>query len=165
MICHDGMDDIKALAAHHDDGGTISFGPRVALVAGTLRLPGESMALNTVGRLHRDADGNVLVGILGSAEPPILVLATEVEDVDRFVQVINHFVQAIPYLQRRSATGWPPGSIGDISVRIGTDVRDLLIVGYTLRQIEGVLCGEYSLAELYKKWPRGKPMTLHGKRS
>ncbi|MBN1136731.1 MAG: hypothetical protein JXM73_09095 [Anaerolineae bacterium] len=44
-----------------------------------------------------------------------------------------------PYLAHRSTTGWPPGSIGDISARIGCDVRDLLIAGYTHDQIAGLL--------------------------
>jgi hypothetical protein len=74
-------------------------------------------------------------------------------------------IRTIPYLQRRSSTGWPPGSIGDISVRIGTDVRELLIAGYTHDQIRGVLRGEYTLDGLYEQRPKGKRMTLRGRRS
>jgi len=159
------MDDIKALVAHRDEGGRISFGQHVVLVEDTLHLPGRSLPLNTLEKLCQDAGGNVLVHRLGSDAPPILVPATEVEDVDRFIHVINHFVQAIPYVQRRSTTGWPPGSVGDISVRIGTDVRDLLIVGYSHEQTGGLLRGEYALDELYRQRPKGKPVTLRAQRS
>jgi hypothetical protein len=159
------MDDVKTLAARHDAGERISFGPRVALAKGALHLPGGSLPLNTLDKLRLDTDGNVLVHRLGWDEAPIVVPAAEVEDIDLFVRATNHLVQAIPYLQRRASTGWPPGSIGDLSVRIGTDVRELMIVGYTDRQIRGVLRGEYTLDELYKRRPKGKRMTLRGQKS
>jgi hypothetical protein len=65
----------------------------------------------------------------------------------------------------RSGTGWPPGSIGDISGRFGTDVRDLLIAGYTDEERRGLLRRQYTLDELYKQRPKGKPLTLHRPRS
>jgi hypothetical protein len=151
---------MEALLARYADGEEISFGPRVALVEGTLHLPGSSLPLNTIDKLYLDAGGNVLVRTLGSQEPPIVVPATEVDDTAQFVRVTNRLVQAIPYLQRRSTTGWPPGSIGDLSVRIGTDVRELLIAGYTDDQIRGVLRGEYALEGLRKQRPKGKRMAL-----
>jgi hypothetical protein len=150
---------IEALLARYADGDEISFGPRVALVEGILQLPGGSLPLNTIDTLSLD-DGNVLIRILGSQEAPVVVPAAEVDDTAQLVRVTNRLVRAIPYLQRRSVTGWPPGSIGDLSVRVGTDVRELLIVGYTDDQIRGVLRGEYTLDELRKQRPKGKRMTL-----
>lgn len=158
------MDDFEAVKACYDDGGRISFGPYVALVEGTLHVPGNSLFLNTVDKLSLDADGNVLVHCLGSEEPPIVVPGAEVVDAARFVRITNRLIRTIPYLQRRSSTGWPPGSIGDVSVRIGTDVRELLIAGYTHHQIRGLLRGDYTLDELYEQRPKGKPMTLRGQR-
>ncbi|MFQ5436425.1 MAG: hypothetical protein ACE5FD_16295 [Anaerolineae bacterium] len=49
----------------------------------------------------------------------------------------------------------PPGSIGDISLRLGYDVRDLILSGYSDEQIQGVLDGEYTLADLFKMKPAG----------
>jgi hypothetical protein len=154
------MDDLESLTARHGAGEWISFGPHVALAKGVLHLPGSSLPLNTLEKLRLDADGNVLIRRIGWDEPPILVPAAEVEDVDQFVRATNHLIEAIPYLRRRSSTGWPPNSIGDISARIGTDVRDLLIAGYTHEQIRGLLRQEYTLDELYRQRPKGKPMTL-----
>ena len=54
----------------------------------------------------------------------------------------------------RSETGWPPGSIGDISARIGYDVRDLKMAGYSDAEIDEVLYGRCTLAELLQRAPR-----------
>ena len=51
------------------------------------------------------------------------------------------------------AAGVPPGGIGDISARLGYDVRELLMEGYTMRDIQGVLQGEYSLQEMRQRKP------------
>jgi hypothetical protein len=154
------VDDLESLTARYGAGERISFGPHVALAGGMLHLPGGSLPLETLEKLRLDADGNVLVRRLGADEPPTLVPAAEVDDADRFVRATNHLIEAIPYVRRRSRTGWPPGSIGDLSARIGTDVRDLLIAGYTDAQIRGLLRREVTLDELYKQRPKGKPMTL-----
>jgi hypothetical protein len=59
----------------------------------------------------------------------------------------------------RPDTGWPPGSIGDLSSRIGYDVREVLMAGFTLQEVYdypkeeilAVMHGEYSLKELRKR--------------
>ena len=53
----------------------------------------------------------------------------------------------------KSPTGFPPGSIGDISVRIGYDVRDLKMAGYSDTQINHVLYGQITLEELFGMAP------------
>jgi hypothetical protein len=154
------MDDLESLIARAEAGESISFGPHIALTSGALHLPEGSLPMNTLQSLRLDADGNVEVRRLGRDLPPILVPAAEVEVVDRLIRLANHLIQAIPYVKRRSSSGWPPGSIGDISARIGTDVRELLIAGYTHEQIQSVLRGEFTLDELYEQRPKGKRMTL-----
>lgn len=55
-------------------------------------------------------------------------------------------------------TGFPPGSIGDVSSRIGYDVREFLMAGFTHSEIYqftkeemlGVLERKYTLKELRK---------------
>jgi hypothetical protein len=47
------------------------------------------------------------------------------------------------------------GGIGGISARLGVDVRDLFMEGYTMEDIQGVLQGDYSLEEMQKKPGRG----------
>jgi hypothetical protein len=159
------VDDLESLAARYHAGEEISFGPGVVLANGILCLSGQHLPLNTLDKLRLDADGNVLIRHLGRDQVPFAVPAVQFEDADWFVRVTNHLLDAIPYVARRSTSGWPPGSIGDISSRIDTDVRELLIVGYTNDQIRGLLRREYTLEELSKQRPKGKPMTLRkGKR-
>ena len=55
--------------------------------------------------------------------------------------------------RKRTDTGWPPGSIGDLSVRVGYDVRDLKMAGYEWDEIQEVADGKITLAEL---WRRGR---------
>ena len=51
-----------------------------------------------------------------------------------------------------------PGSIGAISARIGCDVRDLIVAGYSDRQIWRVVRGEIRLEELFAEQPEGRPL-------
>ncbi len=48
-----------------------------------------------------------------------------------------------------------PESIGSISGRLGADVREVLEMGYSNDQINGVLTGKYTLEEMYKMKPAG----------
>jgi len=54
---------------------------------------------------------------------------------------------------QESETGWRHGSIGDISHRIGYDVRELLIAGYSLEEIDQVLYGQRTLEDLLSSKP------------
>lgn len=55
------------------------------------------------------------------------------------------------------------GGIGDLSVRLGYDIRDVWMAGYSDEQINGVLAGEYTLSELWKMKPLGNDRTPFGK--
>lgn len=74
-------------------------------------------------------------------------------DVDLLLKVANRLVQQVASPQRHSVTGWTPGSVGDVSSRIGYDVRDLKMMGYSDEQIQGVSQGEYTVEELLKRPP------------
>ena len=51
---------------------------------------------------------------------------------------------------------WPPGSIGDISAKLGYDVRDLKMAGYSDDEINQVLFGQRTLDDLLKSKPRSR---------
>jgi hypothetical protein len=53
-----------------------------------------------------------------------------------------------------SETGSPPGGIGDLSARVGCDVRDLIMAGYGLEEIHEVALGRITLEELLQRRPR-----------
>jgi hypothetical protein len=54
------------------------------------------------------------------------------------------------------------GSIGDLSARLGYDIRDIWMSGYSDEQINGVLIGEYTLSALWKMEPLGNNRTPEG---
>ena len=53
-------------------------------------------------------------------------------------------------------TSFRPGTIGDLSVRVGYDVRDLMMEGYELDEIYDVASGRCTLKELRQRGPRRK---------
>jgi len=55
--------------------------------------------------------------------------------------------------ERRAAYGVTLGSIGDLCMRVGYDVRDLIMDGYTWDQIYAVANGVYTLEELFRRGP------------
>ena len=55
------------------------------------------------------------------------------------------------------------GGIGDLSVRLGYDIRDIWMCGYSDEQINGVLIGKYTLSKLWKMEPLGNDRTPVGK--
>jgi hypothetical protein len=54
-------------------------------------------------------------------------------------------------------------SIGSISMRLGEDIRDVWVRGYSNDQINGVLTGKYTLEEMYKMEPAGNTASPKGK--
>lgn len=57
--------------------------------------------------------------------------------------------------RERGPSGWPKGSIGDLSAQVGEDVRDLIRDGFTWDEIHEVAAGTVTLDELLKRGPRG----------
>lgn len=51
-------------------------------------------------------------------------------------------------------TGFASGMIGDLSMRVGEDVRDLHNMGYDWGQITNVARGRMTLEEMWKQGPR-----------
>jgi hypothetical protein len=54
-------------------------------------------------------------------------------------------------------------SIGSISMRLGEDIRDVWVMGYSNDQIDGVLTGRYTLEEMYRMAPEGNTKSPKGK--
>jgi hypothetical protein len=100
--------------------------------------------------------GAVEIRRYGAAGQPLVIKPDEVDDPDLLIELANTLIDEIPYFERRSVTGWPPGSVGDLSVRIGYDWRDLVMAGYSDAQIRGVLDGAYTVQELLGCRPEGR---------
>ena len=150
------MTNTASMLERYHLGETIHFGARVKLNQDGLFVGQEQIELNTIQKLSLDEGGNIVIRQLGIAEPRLVVHAITVDDVDNMIEVINRLVKDIPYIKRRSVTGWPPGSIGDLSARVGCDVRDLLIAGYTHADLWDVTSGRCTLEELRQRGPSRK---------
>lgn len=55
--------------------------------------------------------------------------------------------------EKPAASGWPPGSVGDVSARLGYDVRDLKMAGFGDDEIDQVLYGQRTLEDLLRSKP------------
>lgn len=58
--------------------------------------------------------------------------------------------------KRRKKTNFPAGSMVDKSIRIGYDVRDLILMGFTDEDIDQAANGEITLEELFDRGPSPK---------
>ena len=150
------MNSTASMLERYHLGETIRFGTGVKLNQDGLFVGQEQIKLNTIRALTSDGSGNIVIRQIGMAEPRLVVHAITVDDVATMIEVVNHLVREIPYFQLRSATGWPPGSIGDVSTRVGCDVRDLLIAGYTTADFWDVTSGRCTLEELRERGPSRK---------
>jgi len=150
------MNSTASMLERYHLGETIHFGTGVKLNQDGLFVGQEQIKLNTIQSLSLNESGNIVIRQLGMAEARLVVHAITVDDVDAMLEVVNGLVREIPYTRRRSVTGWPPGSIGDVSARIGCDVRDLLITGYTDADVREVTSGRCTLEELLERGPAPK---------
>ena len=57
---------------------------------------------------------------------------------------------------KKTKSGFPSGSIGDVSSRIGYDVRDILMAGYSHSDIAELEMGLITAEELRKRGPEKK---------
>ena len=136
-----------------EGGESVQFGPGVALDGERLIIGDSEIPLNTLRPLSLSDQGAIVVQQIGASSPHQTIDTADLVDVDLLLEVANRLVRQVPPPQRRSATGWPPGSVGDVSARIGYDVRDLKMMGYSDAQIQGVSLGEYTVDELLKRPP------------
>lgn len=134
-------------------GRTVNFGLRVRLDQESLSVGDAQIPLDTLRPLFLDDQGTIVVQQIGAEKPLLTVPPSTVDDAGLLIRVVNRLVQEIPPTQRRSMTGWPPGSVGDVSARIGYDVRDLWMMGYSDDQIDSVLHGRCTVDELLKLPP------------
>jgi hypothetical protein len=152
------MSPLDDLQARYQAGETLSFGSDLRLAEGTLWYGAEAIALCHVVSAAWEQDHLVITGY-GNVQL-LAVPAETIEGVGSLELLINRLVARVPYLERRAPSGWPPGSIGDISSQIGYDVRELYITGYSDAQIRRVRSGEITLDDLLRVKPEGRRQCL-----
>lgn len=147
------METATYILERYRSGETVHFGEEAWLSQGCLFITGEQVELNTIVPLYLDAKGHIVVERIGAREPWLVVPAATLDNVEIMLEVVNRLVNEVPYIKRRSVTGWPPGSVGDLSARLGYDWRELKMAGYSDSEIQGVLSGDRTLDELLRSKP------------
>lgn len=139
------------LVARIQTGGSVDFGAHVTLRQNTLEIGHQRLRLNTLKTVQRRADGQIAIWQIGAKQVTTLLGQTAVPDVELFVSVVNTLIATIPPAKRRTADGFIPGSIGDVSARIGHDVRELRMLGFSHDDIARVERGEISVQDLLRR--------------
>jgi hypothetical protein len=148
------MATTESVLRRYRSGETVCLGEGVSLSREGLLVDGEQVELNTIQPLRADDRGNIVISRIGARESWLVVPAASVDNVGVMLEAVNQLVKDVPYLERRSVTGWPPGSVGDVSARIGHDVRELIMAGYRWEEIHSVLHGGCTLEELLARGPK-----------
>ena len=144
----------ESVLRRYQSGETVCLGEGVSLSKEGLLVDGEQVELNTIQPLRVDARGNIVISRIGASESWLVVPTAIVDNVGVMLEAVNQLVKDLPYLERRSVTGWPPGSVGDVSARIGYDMRELMMAGYSWEEIHSVLHGGRTLEELLERGPQ-----------
>ncbi|MBN1220129.1 MAG: hypothetical protein JXM69_14470 [Anaerolineae bacterium] len=155
----------QAIAAYKA-GETVAFGPhlglnRQGLVAGSKLLPWEQ-----VTEIKFSQMGNLQIHQKGRLRAWLTIIHSKIANYPTLKAMMRQAVELNPSAtppvihdasQRPVPSTQPAdiaqGNIGSISARLGVDVRELLMEGYTMTDIQGVLQGEYDLDELRRRKP------------
>jgi hypothetical protein len=153
---------LPQLAETYQAGGTVNFGPKLSLsqqgiISGKKTLPWDEVANIEFSKKLK----SVRVYQKGKRRPWLAIIHSKVANYAILQAFVNEVIgpksqgeQPAALDQDVPQTAFPRGSIGDLSVRIGYDVRELLMAGYSMEEIHGILRGEYDVQELLKRKPR-----------
>jgi len=140
-------------------GGTVAFGPELALSQQGLTSGQKMLPWNEVAEIRLRP--GIRISQKGKRGPWKSIMHSRIANYSvlrKLVETINlkplgeQFAGSIKKDDSGSGTGFK-GGIGDISGRIGYDVRELLMQGYSMPEIHGIMRGEYTVQELLKMRP------------
>lgn len=140
-------------------GRTVSFGPKLSLQREGVICDGEKLPWREVDRI--DLREGAKIRQVGKRRPwrsvpswdvaNTFVLRDLLAGIDRKPdgrKLPGTLKDEVPVGQKPRGSG-----IGDISGRIGYDVRELLMQGYSMEEIQGIERGEYDVHELLSRKP------------
>ena len=154
----------------YQSGGTASFGDELGVNTRAFVSGQQELAWGEVEKIRFGKMNDVIIHQTGKRTPwkwiihskianyPVLVALIRQIAKPPITQAIIEDVHGMPPTSVPIHSMGPAGSNGDVSARLGTDVRELLMMGYTMEQIHQVLDGKISLEELERSKPAGKPM-------
>lgn len=147
------------------NGGTVSFGEQIAINARGFVAGGETLAWDDVDRIEVGKAANLTIHRKGQRIPWKLVMHNHIANFPTFQVFLHEAVKGTSaelaledssFERSQPGGARPVGNIGTISAAIGYDVRELLMQGYTMPEIQRVVKGEITLVELLQGGPKSK---------
>lgn len=155
---------LPRLLETYRSGGTVQFGAQLGIGRRGFVSGGQVLPWEQTEKIAFRARGDLLIHRKGQRVPWKMLIHSKIANYPVFRALIYEIVPANPADARPLIEdAHPPaspaepvrgGGIGDISARLGTDVRDLLRDGYRMEDIHRVLDGEITLEELLSSRPR-----------
>ena len=125
----------------------IQIGSDISLCWHGLMVNGQLIYWTSISELHNTTTGlQIKFNPAGSRAASELEQQSlnNVDNTDLLMRVYDHF--------RTSA-----GTIGEVSAKIGMDVRELLMDGYTDSQIRDITAGRKKLTDVMQEGPKSEP--------
>jgi hypothetical protein len=155
---------LPAAQAALKSGGTAAFGGQIGLSTRGLVSGPETLAWADVEKIRFTRTADITIHRKGQHVPWKLVMHGNIANFPAFQVCLHEVVKGTPaeavledpFARVPPQGGQPAANIGTVSAAIGYDVRDLLMEGFTMPEIQRVVRGEITLAELRKAGPQAK---------
>lgn len=155
---------LPRLLETYRSGGTVQFGEQFGINSRGFVSEQQVLPWEQTEKIAFRARGDLFIYRKGQRVPWKMLIHSKIANYPTFRAMIYEIVSAKPAEARPiiedAHPPTPPrepvrgGGIGDLSARLGADVRDLLRDGYRMEDIHRVLDGEITLEELLSAPPR-----------
>ncbi len=153
-------------------GETAAFGPQIGLRRKGLVFGDEIVPWEQVSKIRFTRMNSVEIHLKDKRRVWKTIFHPKIANYPTFKALLHQAVELNPpsgqpaiddpslRFSPRPSQASPRSNIGQTSARLGFDVRELLRDGYTMKDVQGILDGEYDVDELRKRKPgkarRGK---------
>jgi len=164
VLAESGKFLLPAAQATFKSGGTVPFGGQVGLNTRGFASGSETLAWADVEKVRFSRTGDLFIHKKGQRLPWKLVMHNRIANFPVFQALLREAIKGTPAEAVLEGSNEPPrpqsgqaaANIGTVSSAIGYDVRDLLMEGYTMPEIQQVVKGEITLEELRRAGPKSK---------
>jgi hypothetical protein len=158
---------LPQLTRAYEAGETVAFGHRIALNQRGIVCAGELLPWDRVTEITYSRQRDLHLSIRAGHRPSRRVPHKDIANYDTLKAMVRKALdlrssstRPIIHDERQPkpsavipASEISPNSIAGLSMRLGCDVRDLFIEGYSLKDVQGVLQGDYTLEEVRQRKP------------
>ena len=149
----------------YKQGESVSFGPKIGLRQKGLVLGEDILPWEDVERIRFTSLKSVEIHRKDKRGAWKTVFHPKIANYPTFKALLRQAIEFNPpsaqpdvddpelHFNPLSSPTIPRSNIGETSARLGFDVRELLREGYTMKDVQGILDGEYDVHELRKRKP------------